>query len=54
MIIKFRKQKITYKYDITIRITDPKPKSENFQGSLRRLQKISENKNKTNYLINLE
>jgi hypothetical protein len=22
MIIKFRKQKITYKYDITIRITD--------------------------------
>jgi hypothetical protein len=33
----------------------PKPKSENFQGSLRVVfKKVSENKNKTNYLINLE
>ncbi len=49
MIIKFRKQKITYKYDITIRITDPKPKSENFQGVFAVFKKVSENKNKTNY-----
>ena len=30
----------------------PKPKSENFQGVV--FKKVSENKNKTNYLINLE
>ena len=32
----------------------PKPKSENFQGEIFVFKKVSENKNKTNNLINLE